>query len=166
MGVDCKVQLPGDVRVCDAAEVIGILAGLPTRWSKLGERCFLAVTGASAVSTGVPGMAEIKLEGGLVDGESSHSAYWHFETHPYRTIMPRSTPFSIAVARGLVDFFGGEVDYDDSDDTPCNYSRQSPRPSNCPEDGKPWEDFQKAKASVPPLTRDKLAAVREFAAYK
>ncbi len=42
---------------------------------------------------------------------------------PSIMLLPRSTSFWLSVGKGLIDFFGGKMDYNDSDDIEINYSK-------------------------------------------
>jgi len=67
----------------------------------------------------------------------------------------------------LVDFFGGRMDYQDCDDSYEDYTKW-PKSSrhNRPQDGKPWQNFQKRMEAVKPLTKEELETFDCFAAYK
>jgi hypothetical protein len=53
----------------------------------------------------------------------------------------------------LVDFFGGEVDFNDCDATDVDYKmRRKSNKKNCPEDGRSWDAFQKRLFALQPLT--------------
>ena len=66
----------------------------------------------------------------------------------------------------MVNFFGGSIDYDDSDSTEVDYALSKPRKNNSPGYGKEWDDFQKAMSEIKPLTTEDLDNARRYAAYK
>lgn len=172
MGVDCRILLPADVRVKDVAMVMGILAGLPKEQMPLdGGKWFVRVNGAKANGYGpgaaLPGCAEITLSGKMVDRLKVHEVMYHFEAeHGVRLLMPSSTPFWLAVGRGLVDFFGGDVDYNDWDDRDVDYHKEKPRQWNDSEEDAEWFAFQQAMFDVKPLTKADLKAMQPHAHYK
>lgn len=163
MGVDCRVILPDRVRVRDVAEVIGILAGLNRSWDS--TKSWIEVEGVKVETTSVPEMVSIILRGSLIDEQSDHSANFHFEGNPGRLLFPRSTAFWIAVSKGLIDFFGGELDYNDSDSIDIDYKVPA-KPNIAPEKGKDWYDFQEALYNIKPLTIYDLIDANQYAAYK
>lgn len=168
MGVDTRILLPADVRVGDVAKVAGAPAGLKPKKMPLGGVSYgVQVIGSKVEPTTVPEMVAINLNGCLVDGEQVHQCYYHFENNDgMRLLMPRSTAFWICVGRGLVDFFGGLVDYCDCDTENINYERKKPRQRNNPDDGKPWHDFQDEILAVKPITKAQLKKARQWASYK
>ena len=168
MGVNVHTKLPADVRLNDAADVIGILAGLPINE----ESGYLLVDGVRINSVdggkregkyfgGMPGMAEMHFEGDMVDDEDLHFGLWHFEgSGGTRFFGPRSTPFWIAICRRLVDFFGGELVYYDISGSLCDY-RKIPRFSNDVEDEYGGSDLflrmAERKRNLKPITLEELA---------
>lgn len=156
MGVDCRIYLPPDTRVGDVAKVLGLLAGLPGELKPLGGASggiYLDVPGAQVKSSEpVPECAAIHF--------GDHYVLYHFEGDgpgynpaggPASVIMlPPSTPFWCGIAKGLVEFFGGVVDFNDSDDSDRDLEVERPRPWNNPCDGEPWDTFQREMAAVKP----------------
>tara|TARA_Y100000310_G_scaffold343303_1_gene450278 strand:- start:449 stop:1126 length:678 start_codon:yes stop_codon:yes gene_type:complete len=161
MGVNVHTKLPADVRLEDAADVIGILAGLPI----INDASYLRVDGVkvqgAANGTAMPQIAEMYFRGAMVDGEIDHFGLWHFEgPGGTRSFNPASTPFWIAICRRLVDFFGGELVYYDISDSLCDY-RKIPRFSNDVEDHYGGDDLffrmQERKRNLKPITLEELA---------
>jgi len=183
MGVNVKCTLPADVQVRDAAEVMGILAGLPMETKFVDRETFgkaYSQTNSYERMPGVavkglvnsPTMADIILTGDMIDGEQIHFYYWHFEGQGgTRSFGPKSTAFWIAICKGLVDFFGGELVYNDCSDSLCDY-KKSPRYSNDNEGGRfdsgddLYDSMQERKHNLKPLTLDDLKAVHKYAAYQ
>lgn len=171
MGIDIRITLPGDVRVDDVARVMGVLAGLPAEQYSLGSSpsIFVRVKRATVENTTFPDMAQIVLSGQMVDGDIAHFVNWHFEGNGFdRICFPPSTAFWIAVSRGLVDFFGGKVDYQDCDESEVDYQRDYHLSlvSNCPTDGPEWDAFETRILNLTPITAEGLEEARTFAAYK
>lgn len=148
MGVDTRIMLPEDVRVAEVAEAIGILAGLSAKKQSLGwgDSFACQVAGASATPSSIPTCCYINIKGNIIDGQKAHQVLFHFEpddnAHYGRLMLPRSTAFWICVGRGLVEFFGGAVDYCDCDSVNIDYHKVKPRHKNNPSHGKAWSDFQ------------------------
>ena len=165
MGVDTRIRLPGDVRVRDVADVIGILAGRKVSWGGSGKSRWVEVEGVTVESAqGVPQCANIQITPG--DGVRPDHIYvlYHFEDDEGngRVLCPRSTPFWVAVGKRLVQFFGGTVDYQDCDDVEVDFKADKPRSRNNPSDGKPWDDFQAEKAAIVPLTKEDVETCRKY----
>ena len=183
MGVNVHCKLPGDVRVDDAADVIGILAGLPivdhhTIRDQLGfaihvpeateeTETYSTVAGVkiNGCSQGFP-MVDITLDGNMVDDTQAHHWYWHFEgDNGTRFFNPPTTGFWIAVCRGLVDFFGGEMIYADCGDSLCDYRQQAIH-SNETDNDMVYEQMQYRKRHLTPLTKSDLEHAEQFLATK
>lgn len=158
MGVDCRIQLPHTARLRDVAQVIGILAG-----HKVTTEEYPTVVGIRfSTYNEMPECCRILFEH---EGEPRQVLY-HFEFNSgNRGMLPRSTPFNIALGRALVDFFGGTLDYQDCDDVSEDY-RVPARTDINAEDGEPWEQLQRRKFALQPLTAEDIAACAEFAAYQ
>ena len=179
MGVNVQCSLPANVGISDASEVIGILAGLPVETifvsgGKYKEDWSYDTVPGVTIKGNVtsPTMADISIKGDLIDGEKLHYYYWHFEgSNGSRSFSPKSTPFWIAICKGLVEFFGGELVYNDCSDSICDYRKVS-RYSNDSEgfrfdDGEDlYTNMQERKRRIKPLTLDDLRAVREHASYQ
>ena len=81
--------------------------------------------------------------------------------------MPRSTPWWLAAGKALVDFFGGELDYNDCDSSDSDYAVPAKGDSmNRPSDGKPWHRLQDRILALQPLSADDILSARQDAAYK
>jgi len=179
MGVDCNIHLPANVRVRDVADIIGILAGKKTTVKTMnGGGLSVDVEGVKVEPTSIPEMVQITVKGPFSkDAQAARGdneglfCYYHFESEDkyvgWRDLNPRSTPFWCAVARSLVDFFGGEVDYNDCDTTRVDY-RRSPRTNlvNCPSNNPEWDRFQKRMAAARPLAAEDFKRADKVSAYK
>jgi hypothetical protein len=161
MGIDCRISLPANVRVRDVAKVIGRLAGLEAVRQNFGsgDGWVAQVKGVEATTTSMPELAMI------VFGDRHTTFHFECETAG-RLLLPRSTPFWCALACRLVDFFGGEVDYSDSDATDCDYAvPHKSDTENRPEDGEAWYVLQQRIVDLLPLSRDEIKAAGKHAAY-
>lgn len=179
MGVDVICRLPADVHVKDASEVIGILAGLPLKENhfegKNGREGWCSQTVPGVVVKGNPNsptLGDIFIKGDLIDGETSHYSFWNFEGYEgTRSFSPKSTPFWIAICKGLVDFFGGELIYNDCSTSLCDY-RKSSRYSNSIEGYRfdhgddLYESMLERKRTLKPLTLDNLKEAQQHASYQ
>ena len=180
MGINTNIYLPHDVRVRDVAEVIGILAGLEVTKSPLHNGCEepwgIRVSGATIKGNeNVPQICDIVLKGELIDGEKEHFAYYHFEVSGFqppnekrkysRMVSQRMSPFWIAVGIKLAMFFGGAVDFNDSDDNDFDMVFGKPRKWNDEEDGEPWQNFQREMFELKPVTKEDLEEAKKFASY-
>lgn len=168
MGVDCRVTLPADVRMTQVADAIGIAAGLTWRWEPLGSTGskHIVVEGLSTKPSAVAGLAEIHLHGETVDGQRDHFLCYHFEfgTRGTRGIMPRATPFWIAVMRRVVDCFGGTLDYQDSDVRSLDYVVR-PTGGWMDESDEAFDRNQQRLAAIVPVSKAEIDAFAGVAAY-
>lgn len=195
MGVNCRINLPDNVRVGDVAKIIGIAAGCPRErsyfrdgigWSvdvdgvsvkptkcpemvriQDGIGWSVKVEGVCVKTTTCPEMARIQVGHTTFDGVSNHFVFYFFESSVGgRLLSPKSTAFWLAIGHRLVDFYGGSIDYSDSDNIDVNYWKQpKSRAENAPEDGDDWRDFQERLLRVQPLTSEEVATYADKAAY-
>ncbi len=184
MGVDTKIYLPPDVRIEDAADVIGILVGVVPQkrrardWNYDFE--YITVPGVKIQSTSVPSLNWIIVRApkgqALINGEGSMSLYYDSEAGEQagkygRRISARSTPLVIALGIKLAKFFGGKIIYRDSASkskaygTWANRYFPKPRRNNCPSGGGLYDKFQNDKYNVKPLTRADIERARRVASY-
>ncbi len=163
MGIDCKIFLPAKSRVRDVADVLAALHGC-----EVTKQTFSGTSGGWATN----------VEGVTVKGSDSVAEcatilfkdrwfLYHFEFHNdgCRGLMPRSTASNIAAMKGLADFFGGRVDFDDCDDCECDYYVDE-QPDISASDGNAWYRLQERKLSVKPMSKQQIAECEQFAAYK
>lgn len=167
MGIDCKCWLPYYVEIRDVADVIGACMGLEKQKKNLDDEAWYShVDGVFFESfSSLPSCVNIVWK--QPNGKCRNVLY-HFEPGggKGRLIMPRSTTFWIAVCIRLVDFFGGEVDFNDCDYTDVDYAKpHRPLKEVCPVDDLPWQEFQQRKWDIPPLTQAELDAADKFASY-
>lgn len=173
MGVDMRVYLPANVRVRNVAGVMGAYAGCPV--SKDFFRCggggwSAHADGVEVKSASLPEMVSIFIRTPMVDGETVHHCNYHFESEGGRIgrlMLPRSTAFWIALMTRVVDFFGGTIDYQDCDESECDYAvPEKTWQENSPSDGDEWYSFQNRVLAIVPITEDEWNAADKFAAYK
>lgn len=179
MGSNCNVWLPTDVTGNRVAEVVGILAGLPSKkYVSSRDAWWAEVVGAEEKPTSVSTMSDIVLhargEGTLVDGESGHFAHLHYcsrrDGRIYNCFAPKSTPFWCAVAVGLAKWFGGTVEFND-----CGGGRKNVRTfkRSCPvdkhglipDDGEPWNKYHGELLALKAVTEKEIRAVAKLSAY-
>jgi len=175
MGVDTRIYLPKDVRLQDVADVIGILSGLPKEKKKLrddrgDDSWYVKVKGVSVEGLkNVPEAPMIYLKGKLADDSEGTSVMFHYEggsERDYISIIPRSTPFWLAIGTHLCTFFGGKIDFQDCDETDWDIKYPRPRRDNSPSDGTFWQDFQQEKWNLTPITKADIKIITPHAAYK
>jgi hypothetical protein len=166
MGVDTRISLPGNVRVRDVANVIAILLGAKVTLEPL--------QGSDATAARLEGVA-VKIrqydnmpEMVRIEVPHQKSAFnYHFEHGGRRMVSGRSTAETIAVGRGLIQFFGGAVDINDCDDEIEDYTEADNEDEiNCPEDGALWQRLQNRIAALKPLGAWDLAECVSLSAYK
>lgn len=174
MGVNTKIYLPGNVRVDDVAIVVGALAGLSLQQRSLrtdsyhtDNNMYCICPSVSVQTTSMPCLAIINLLGGMVDGETQRNCYYHFECEPrpesgvgggWRLLSPKCSSFWIAIGKGLVDFFGGVVDFNDCDDIDSDYV-VSPKSDayNSHHTDEQWAHFQKRLGELTPVVLESEA---------
>lgn len=173
MGVDINCYLPDSVSIEDAATALARLAGLPIERHEMTTGWYATVPGVATVGLpGLPSCAEIRFER---DGEQRH-VLWHWDANlqGHRLLAPRSTAFWIAVCRGLIDFFGGMMIYNDCNDhtdpatgaTRFDYEQPDRGwEANHPSTGEPWQRLQERLLALPPLTPEEIRQWDTQAAY-
>lgn len=139
MGIDCKIYLPAKARLHDVADVIGLLRGHRATWDA--TQRFIIVDGVLTRPSNVSECADIII------GDARFLYHFEFGDHGERGIMPRSNPANIALAKGLVDFFGGRVDFNDGDDIECDYFVEE-QPDINATNGDAWMRLQNRKMAV------------------
>lgn len=174
MSVNCKIYLPPQTRLRDVMQVIGLLLGCSGRVKTFdhGDGNHLVV--ANVKTKVIPEMDDC-CDIVVKKPDCSIVRYlWQWEAD-YREggipgeklIMPRSNGRGIALGKRLVLFFGGTVIYRSCDRTdPNNSYVKTARYGHYPTDGKEWDDFEREKAAVLPLTDDEIEACVPLSAYK
>ena len=170
MGVNCMIYLPSDVRLHDLTKAMGVAAGFEKSKRPCGKSFYVEVKGVkTSVMDVLPMCPNIIFEGMTIDGESGHYVMFHGECSyghgQWKLLMPRSTPFWIAMGKKLIETFGGKMDCNDCDEKKINFSLPKPRKYNDPEDDEPWEKLQQAIWDITPITQKDLIAARKYAAY-
>ena len=171
MGCCTQISLPADVRVNDAAKVIGALVGFP-KYKKhfQGSACCVAMVDGYEISNceNLPEMVSINLILETLDGQEGHYCFYHFEGNQNgeRSICPPSTPFWIAVGLRLVKFFGGSIKFKDYTESPSiDVVYNKPRKTNFVEDGQEWDDFQQDILDIEPISKEDILQCVESAEY-
>ena len=176
MGTNAVVKLPAGTRMGDVANVVGILLGCEKEWFESGNARWIRVKRVEEkCSQSIPELAYIDIDlTGLdnpvavaireSDGDTYEMSY-HFEGgHGGPSINPKATAAKIALCKAVVQFFGGEANYNDCDSVDINVQVDGRNPI-APSDGKPWDDFQQALDNLKPLTANNMKAVGRWAAY-
>ncbi len=185
MSVETKIYLPASAELDNVARVMGRLFGCEVSKDSLGGGDgYWSAKVAGVRTEGITTMPECARIIITPPGGDLYHFLWHWE--PYtereedvgrRMLMPASTPLNIAMARRLVEFFGGTVIYQDYGDSLGDYVVPSKSvEENCPQDGEPWQDLQRGEhervstfeqriLDVVPLTEEEIATCEEFSAY-
>ena len=158
MGVDTKIRLRGNtgygnIRIRDVATAVAIL------WGNKPVKQELGGYGGKAGSWGVK-LPDVSVKGieSLPECADIYFPYqgkmarvlYHFEVEGGgRLLMPRMCPEWQRVGKALVDLFGGEVDYCDSDFTDVDYSHTVDYRTD-PEDGEEWQRWQERIFNLKP----------------
>lgn len=165
MGVDCRLSLPHTVRIHDVKDVIGALCGLKMEMDGIPSAHCDAITAETLSGSMLATCVSIRWK--ELTGESREWLF-HFEGDAPlfgRTILPRAAARNIAICHGLAKFFGGHVDYNDSDSVDCNFKKRA-NPLNAASDGEAWRKLQNSKMAVKPLTEAAISKFERWAAYK
>lgn len=171
MSLDTNIFLPPNVRVGDVASVLGRIYGKPAFMDPLGASGgrFVRVKDVDVREAPLPQCCKICIlhlrPPAVFDVRipmnqtiDRHILY-HFEggAGGRRMIGIHSRPPHHAVGMRLVDFFGGEVDFNDCDLTPIDYAVPwKSDEENMPDDGEPWDDLQCRIFSAAPLSEADL----------
>ena len=166
--VSALISLPEGSRVCDVANVIGVLSGLPVdKGCGPSGPCWY-VPGVSVSLTCSPGGADIEIMGRLVDGLRFHGVTYWFD-YPSGSNMPRimsppSTPYWLAVGQGLIKAFGGRIKF--RSDMPCGHMA-FPTPYSLIESASAnsYRAYQERLYSIKPITAEQIKEMRSYAAY-
>lgn len=161
MGVDTCIYIPDTVRIRDLANAIGILAGLKIET----ENEYKTVKGIEVKNSSVLGCVDIDFKSPI--DKENHNVMLHLEPkmRNYKLLMPRSTPFWLAIGIRLINHFGGLMDFNDSDAIDFDESRQE-NPLNGAYDGETWRMKQEELYSLEPMTKEEVNAMNKYAAYK
>jgi hypothetical protein len=167
MSINTHISLPNEARWENVVEVMGILAGLaPVVLDLPNGGTAIDVPGAQMVPCEKQfgcGHIELSAPDGekLIDGKQNHSCFVILSAttgkvgkdYHRSTCLWLSTGFSdfwTAIGRGLVEFFGGELDLNDCDLIDCDFARPVAEDLlAC--DGEGWEALQARIAAVQPV---------------
>ncbi len=175
MGVDCEIRLPQNVKVGNVAKVIGASLGCPVRCSNFHDNSgVLTFWSAEVENIEIQGttpryaMVNIIIRQKTVDGEINQAIFYYFEP-PFdgRLLSQRSTALWLAVGHRLVDFFGGEIDYQYFGEMEPDYSvPHKTREENSAEDDDTWDNLQERFLAIKPITEEEWRSYDQKAAYK
>ena len=178
MGTDCNVYLPPATRVRDVADAMALMLGghVESKPSSNGSKePYRFVVGARIeVCTSVPSMVTLAfdLPAAAYDSGWGLNPCYHFEasdSYPVkhcRLLDMKCYAPKIAIAKRLVELFGGAADYNDCDRTAVNIRREPPTWN----DGSRYSDKKylagrAAIHAVKPLTEAEIKAVEKWDAY-
>lgn len=171
MGVDCRVCLPAAAKFRDVADVIGILLGQPFKQETLpdSDGVFVKVEGVETKnSEAVIECAEISIPSQdrwfFYHFEFSGPSYNDHDTQVGRGLLLRSRAENIALAVGLVKFFGGSVDFSDSDLSDCDFAWPE-QPDIRANNGKAWDAYHKRMLALKPITKADIEQYKSSAAH-
>lgn len=171
MGADCTANLPGNVRCRYVAYVIAKCAGAASRLVPCAypnDTIYLTVEvdGVAVEPGSFAEAAHIKL----ADAGQLRWTQFSFDFEGAgntRMVSLRSCAAHIALARRLVEFFGGTVDYDDGDSIEVDYEVPAKSDDeNQPLTDEGWLALQERIHAVPPLTAAEIKEWRSYAAYQ
>lgn len=177
MGVDTKLTLPASVNIQDVATATAILLGMPKTWTaildcnqtkeNLSEPTtsgWVSVKGISFKSSdNMPACCTIAIEG----IGSQWWLFYHFEFGGgQRGMIGGSRAERIALHRGLVDIFGGRIDYDDCDSKDIDYKKPSPRWLKSRNSDEDFHKLQLALWNLKPISKLQIKACEQWASYK
>lgn len=157
------VRLPKDVCVGDVATVIGLLLGNKRIQNPIGIGGWFTSAVGTEVKALLPDLPTCPHISIALPGRRRFDVMFHYEfdAQRYGLMLPYKSD-SIALARRLVEFFGGEVDYNDCDSKLRDYACGTPRDSNFVEDGKAWQEFQHAMYDIRPITQQEIEACKRW----
>lgn len=161
MTVNTLIYIPNDTEPRAIVEAIAILSGYEKHQEPIGNdgawATWVRAVGKEVTATPCEsiGHYEITIGTNSID-HSAHCAslfIYPSSEHPgCFLIYGGYNEYWQKVGRALVDVFGGYVDDNDCDARGRDYANKKPRKSNCPSDGKPWQDFQQALWELKPLS--------------
>lgn len=171
MSVNVRLKLPVGTEIRQVADVCGLLLG--NKSESKGK--WIKVDGVKLSNAYTVGLAEIQIN---LNSENPvariiaksdgyvYSITYHFESesHYGPLLMPKATSAKIALCKGLVDFFGGTLDVNDSDDVEKDIVRR-PKGFTKLFSGERFGAFQKSLASVKPLTQRDIDYWESKASY-
>jgi len=154
------IYFPADVRIKDVMAVIGILCGCEKTKVHLDGRdgWFTRVGDSPNVSvsnTPTPDYVTI-CTGPSINGERFRGGYFFESRNSGRELHCDRDPFCHIVGIRLIQFFGGQIDFDDCDGCDCDYECPKPRKKNNPSGGESWQAFQKDLMNLLPIREEDL----------
>ncbi len=149
--MDTVLTLPPNVQVNNVARVFALLLGCKAHKVTPNDKFWHAeVSGVKVHSSGVPELVKIHIDPPY--GECRRIKYYFEGEGGTRIIRMGGSEDNIALCRGVADFFGGTIDYNDCDDIETDY--QVPPKSNLEnsaDDGPEYNALQARILKVKPL---------------
>lgn len=161
MGVNTKISLPPNVRLRDVAMVIAALDGVELKKRTLdAQKGSYAARSEKVWMETVATIPECAYIYWINANNVQRRVMYHFEWESkpgWHGLLPNQSDWWIAAGKRLVNFFGGEVDFNDCDDECCDYQQPiEPDNLNHPTDDKPWHDLQDRLLRIQPLTEEEV----------
>ena len=178
MGINVVATLPPECRIGDVAHVAGILLGNKFTKKALSENSYYVFVDGVSVRANTPSnptLADMVITlnpknpaaASIIrsDGNPYHFDYFfEFDKTGERGLYPKSTAAKIALCVGIVQCFGGKVDFNDCDTKSVNY-RAKPFKYTGAQDGDEWNRLQDRIMAVKPLTNQDMEKYIPWAAY-
>ena len=173
MSVSCNIYLSSDARTRDILDVMGILLGhnKSKKYFDRGGGYYCEVENIDynfpvkmknqpvaefkniyTMSVDVPEMFIIRIQKNPIDKIDDHMAFFHYDTEPgMKLISGGNNEFWNRIGKGLVEFFGGWVDYNDCDDIDKDFESDGMRENNAHEDNLGFYAFHQDMLDLLPL---------------
>jgi hypothetical protein len=166
MSVDLKAVFPPSARFRDICDVTAFLLGNEKQFSDIPSTHAAYDLVKVITSEHCAELIQLVVPSPLNHYDRFFYFHWELESSEgySKGFSMKSRADNIALCRRLVQFFGGELDENDSDGSMIDL-RCPPNPLNGVTRGEPWAELQAMKARVEPLTREEIEAAREHAAY-
>ncbi len=155
MGIDVKVKLPSNVSFRNVSKAIAIILGAKPRLAPLGNGGKVTDVPDGVITLNDNSVTSCQSFNVNVPDRPNRWFLYHYEYgnagHRGLSFNARN-PSNIDLAKAIVDFFGGDVDFDDCDDVECDYSVPAKSDlENHPEDNEEWDDLQHRLMAIKPI---------------
>ena len=163
MGISCNIFIPKNCLMRDVANCIGIFAGCKTSKVYISNNLYYVKVDDLKIRPQLGNvhspMFAIYTNVVACCGHNHFAYYFHesFVDPNYFLLTAGDCDFWKVVGKKLVTFFGGYVDYYDSDDNTCDFKVKA-KPNNVvrPITGRPWEIFQEKLLKLKPITIEEI----------
>jgi hypothetical protein len=160
---------PESVVIENVSIALSALLGNPVRTMALDDGTVCAHRAGAVEYTSLPAtIFMVTICARDIRGEN-HSCQYFFEcTDGGRMLTMGSTPLNLAIARRLVDLFGGRMIYSDREEWSLrkpDYKRPAFRHNNAG-DNPGFSEMQKRLLAITPISTDEIRACEPYAEYK